>query len=183
MTDPSVEWVLNQLGSVVDSVANDYTQSADFQNDPVELRRVDRSTGQIYDGSGTIDMESPPPQKTGKLERGCYVGAAKVSGSESPIGTEFDLDVDRVVGLRLEGLWYTQSGHVDPDGEDGVPFAELKRRVRRAIYEGRKSPAGGGPNVDFTHLTLQNAADTSHNWRDAFRWDVDIAFDGFETLP
>lgn len=181
MTAPEVEWVLEQLASVVDDVAADYTRSDEHNTDAVQLRRVDRDESQIY-GGGPLDMNEPLPERRGKLERGCYVGAASAAGSEIPIGTEFDLGVERVVGLRLEGLHHAQHGHIDPDGLDGVPFAELKRRVRSALYKGREWPDAGATDVTFTHLTLQNPADTSSNWRDFYRWDVDVVFDGFEEL-
>lgn len=187
MSAAEVEWVLNRLGAVVDDVATNYSLADEFDNAPVQVRRVDRNDSQIYDGSGDVDMDEPLPERRGKLERGCYIGARTASGSETPIGTEFDLDVDRVVGLRVEGLHAAQAGHVDPAGQSGVPWRNgedgLIDRVREALYDQRTWPDAGGSDVTFTHLILTNESTPSSNWRDFYRWDVDVVFDGFETLP
>jgi hypothetical protein len=182
MTAPEVEWVLAQMADVADSVATDYSLSDERDSDPVQLRRVDRDDSQIYDGDETVAMSEPLPERKGKLESGAYVGVASVDSDETPIGTGYDLDLERVVGLRLEGLHHAEYGHIDPSGEDGIPFAELKRRVRTALYDQRRFPDAGAANVSFTHLQLTNVADTSSDWRDFYRWDADIVFDGFEEL-
>jgi hypothetical protein len=182
MTAPEVEWVLTQLGIVADGVATDYSLSAERNNDPVQLRRVDRDEAQVYDSDETVAMSEPLPERKTALESGAYVGVASVDSDETPIGTGFDLDLERVVGLRLEGLHYAEYGHIDPSGEDGIPFAELKRRVRTALYDQRTFPDAGATDVSFTHLQLTNVADTSSDWRDFYRWDADIVFDGFEEL-
>ncbi|NHN40540.1 hypothetical protein G9C85_02660 [Halorubellus sp. JP-L1] len=182
MTAPDVEWVLNRLGAVVDSVSTDYSLATEFNEDPVRLRRVDRDNSRLYDGSDTLDMSEPLHKRQGALEAGCYVGAANVDVAQSPIGTEFDLDVEHVVGVRLEGLHASKAGHVDPEGADGVPWEVLKQRVRSALYDQRTWPDAGHASVDFTHLMLANQADTSSNWRDFYRWDVDVVFSGFEAL-
>ena len=182
MTAPEVEWVLTQLADVAGAVATDYSLSAERDNDPVQLRRVDRDESQVYDSDETVSMSEPLPERKAALESGAYVGVASVDSDETPIGTGYDLDLERVVGLRLEGLHHAKYGHIDPSGEAGIPFAELKRRVRSALYDERTWPDAGAPAVSFTHLRLANVADTSRNWRDFYRWDADIVFDGFEEL-
>lgn len=175
MTAPDVEWVLDQFGSVVASVDTDYG---------VTLRRVDRDNSRIYDGSNPLDMEAPIHTRKGKLEQGCYIGARSTTVSETPIGTEFNLDVERVVGVRIEGLHHGEYGHVDPDGGNGIPFHVLKRRLKQALYDKREWPAADDPaaNVAFTHLSLANENDPSSDWKDFYRVDVDVVFDGFEFL-
>lgn len=186
MTAPEVEWVLDRLGAVVDDVADEYTLSDEQDNDPVRVRRMDRDNSRIYDGDDPIDMSTPLHKRKGKLERGCYVGVQSVDVSQSPIGTEYDLDIERVVGLRLEGLVESKYGHVDPDGEDGIPWRNgedgLVDRVREALYDERTWPDAGGSGVSFTHLILTNEADTSSNWKDSYRWDADCILSGFESL-
>ena len=186
MTAPDVEWVLNRLGTVVDGVATDYSLSDERGNDRVQVRRIDRDNSRVYDGGDPIDMTEPLHKRKGKLEAGCYVGVQSVDVSQSPIGTEFDLDIERVVSLRLEGLVESKYGHVDPDGQDGVPWRNgsdgLVDRVRSALYDQRTWPDAGGSSVSFTHLMLTNEADTSSNWTDAYRWDADIVLSGFESL-
>ena len=168
---PEVEWVLNQLGGVVDA------QPADHP-----LRRVDRDASQLYEGSSTVDMSTPIDDRTGDLQEANFVGARFADRSDSPIGTEFDLDAERVVGLRIEG--YSGSfGHVDPQGTDGVVFSDLVDQITSALYDGRKSPAAGGPDVAFTHLLLTNHAPQSAQWADYHRYDVDVVLNGFAELP
>jgi hypothetical protein len=181
VTHPSVEWVLEQVASVVDSVATDYSQADDSD---VVVRRIDRDNKRYYDGSGTLDMSTPIRQRAGALERGVYIGAGHVDRSSEPVGTEYDLDVDEIVGVRLEGLTAQNGhgGHVDPEGNWGIPWTEFERRVRGAIYDGRTWPDAGGPNISFTHLTITNEAPQSHQWPAYYRTDWDIVFNGFEDL-
>lgn len=187
MTAPEVEWTLERLATVATNVANNYTLSSERGGDDVELKRVDRDAAQVYDSDETIDMADPLPERKGALESGAYVGARTAAGSEDPVGTEYDLDVERVVGLRIEGMRAGKHGHVDPTGADGVPWRNgtdgLVDRVRSALYDQRAWPDAGGSNVAFTHLELANPSDVSANWRDYYRWDVDVVFHGFETLP
>ncbi|KZX49297.1 hypothetical protein [Haloarcula sp. K1] len=178
-----VDWVLDQLASVVDSVATDYSiTNQDGTASDVVIKRVDRDDAQVYEGSQSVDMTTPITERTGELQTGCFIGATQASGAEEPIGTEYDLDIEHVVGLRVEGLHESQFGHVDPAGEDGIPFDELKHRIRMALYNGREYPSAGRSNVSFTHLQLTNPAPQSDDWQHYFRWDVDVVFDGFEDL-
>lgn len=181
MTHPTVEWVLEQVASVVDSVATDYNQADDSD---VAVRRIDRTNNRFYDGSGTLDMSTPIRQRAGALERGVYIGAAYADRNSDPIGTEYDLDVDEVVGVQLEGLTARDGygGHVDPDGEWGIPWSEFVRRVRAAIYDGREYPAAGGPNISFTHLSITNEAPRSDNFSQYYAHDLDVVLSGFEDL-
>lgn len=177
MTAPEVEWVLDRIGTVADSVAADYG---------ADIERIDRDESQFYDRDESVTMSEPLPQRKGALERSCYIGAQTADGSETPIGTEYDLDVERVVGLRVEGLHHARRGQVDPTGNAGVPWRNgddgLVERIRAALYDQRTWPDAGGSNVAFSDLQLTNPADTSSNLRDFYRWDVDVVFDGFETL-
>lgn len=179
MTAPTVTWVLERLQPVASALKNEYTQ---LDGSPVQLKRVDRDNAQIYDTDQRLNMDSPPASRTGQLEAGLFVGAASAAGQETPLGTEYDLDVERVVSLRLEGLDSAQYGHVDPSGDAGVPFSEVIRRVRAALYAGRKRPQPETPNISFRHLELANPAPQSDNYRDYYRYDVDVVFSGYERL-
>jgi len=185
VTHPSVEWVLDQCASVVTDVEAAYSRDVPNGTPPVAVRRVARDTSRIWDGDGTLDMETPLRDRTGALEKGVYIGARHADTSEEPIGTEYDLDKEVVVGVRLEGLSaHGQAGHVDPDGAEGVPWSGpdgLVRRVKAAIYAGREYP-DADPDVGFTHLSLANEANQSANYSAYFRTDFDVVFDGFESL-
>ena len=188
MTAPEVEWVLqtlqdNVFGYGEATYGTVYSDEYTLENgDPVALKFVDRDDAQVYGGDEPVEMSEPLPEREGELQSGAYLGASLANGSETPIGTEFDLDIEHVVGLRLEGLHESKYGHIDPSGANGIPFHELKQRVRSALYDQRKWPDAGDPNVSFTHLQLANEATASSDWRDYFRYDVDVVFDGFETL-
>ena len=178
-----VDWVLNQLTSVVDSVATDYSiKHPDGTTSDVALKRVDRDNSRIYEGSETVDMSAPVRSRSGELQSGIFAGAESADVSQSPIGTEFDLDVERVVSLRVEGLHHSEWGHVDPDGDAGVPWDELKTRIRSALYSGRTYPDTDRPQTGYTHLLLTNETDLSSEYSDFFDWRVDVAFDGVEDL-
>ncbi|MDS0258569.1 hypothetical protein NDI56_03980 [Haloarcula sp. S1CR25-12] len=186
MTHPSTEWVLDQVASVVTDVEDTYTRDVPDGTPPVRVRRVDRDTSRIWDGDGTLDMSTPIRERSAALEKGVYIGVQYAESAEEPIGTEYDLDKEVVVGVRLEGLTSQggEWGHVDPEGADGVPWHGpngFLRRVKAAIYAGREYP-DADPDVGFTHLTLANEADQSSNYADYYRTDFDVVFDGFETL-
>lgn len=178
-----VDWVLDQLADVVDSVAADYSRADDWDNDPVEVRRVDRDDAQTYDGSDSVDLTTPLPQRQGALSRGVYLSAGLADRATEPIGTEYDHDLETVVALRVEGMHHTQSGHIDPAGDKGVPFPELVSRVRTALLAERKSPDAGPADVAYTHLELANEVNRSEEFRDFYDFRADVRFSGFETLP
>lgn len=171
MSSPEVEWTLGQLADVVTSVDADYGAT---------LQRVDRDETEI--------LERNVRELTPKLEKACYAGATLADVVSDPIGTEYDHDREAVVGLRVVGLTSEggEWGHVDPGGTDGVPWHNgsdgLVDRIRTALLAERTWPGAGGPNVSYTHLSLQNEAPQSSDWGDYYRWDVDVVFEGYEEL-
>lgn len=175
MTATAVAWVLDELGTVVDA------QPADHP-----LRRVDRDNSQVYEGAQTVDMSSPIRDRTGDLQEANFVGASLADRSGTPIGTEYDLDLETVVGIRIEGAHHSEWGHIDPAGTDGVVFegadGSLVEQIRSAIYDGRRFPDAGRVDVSFTHLTITNEVSQSSDWADYYRYDFDVVFDGFEEL-
>jgi hypothetical protein len=150
----------------------------DAQPDAHPLKRVNRDESRILEG----DIRD----RTGELKTANFVGAAHVDHEAAPIGTEYDLDVEDVVGIRIEGLHHSEWGHVDPAGTDGVVFSGdpgLVQEIKAALYDARTFPDAGRASVNFTDLRLTNHAPQSHLWADAFRYDVDVVFQGFEELP
>jgi len=174
-----VDWVLDQLASAVTSVGNDYTLS---NGDSVLLKRVDRDDSQVYDTDQSVSMETPVRDRTGELQTAAFVGATLVERAPEAIGTEYDHALETVVGLRLEGLHQSEYGHIDPDGADGVPWEELKTRVRRAILSGRTHPSVGRADTDYHSLFLSNDSDSSSDYSEYYRWDCDVVFHGYEDL-
>lgn len=167
MSNPLVGFVLDQLQPVVDA-----------QPGAHPLKRVDRDASQILEG----DIRD----RTGELKTANFVGAAHVDRDAAPIGTEYNLDVEGVVGVRIEGLHHSGWGHIDPEGFNAPAFdgaGGLVQDIKTALYDARTFPDAGRPAVDFTDLRLTNQAPQSHLWADYFRYDFDVVFQGYEELP
>jgi hypothetical protein len=175
MTATVVKWVLDELGAVVNA-----------QPAAHPLRRVDRDNTLLYDGGGAYDMGLAITERTASFRKGNYVGASFADATDEYIGTTPDLDVERVVEIRIEG--YSGSyGHVDPLGQDGVVFHgtddSLVQQIKDQLYAGLKSPDAGRTPVAFTHLSLENETPAPADWQDHFRYDLDVTFSGYEELP
>jgi len=176
VTATPVQWVLDELGAVVDA------QPADHP-----LWRVDRDNALIYeqDAGGTFDMSAAMDDKTDDFKRANFVGARFASRDSSYVGTDPDLDIDEVVGIRIEG--YSGSfGHVDPTGSDGVVFQgsddALVEQIRSTLYDNLQWPDAGRTDVAFTHLSITNETPVMADWQEYFRYDMDILLSGFEEL-
>lgn len=171
-----VEWVLEQFESVVDAQPPDHP-----------LYRVDRDASLVYETGEELDMQTPVHDRTGELERANFVGVASADKSSSPIGTEFDLDVERIVSVRVEGLRRGDHyGHVDPDGQDGVVFDDdtgLVADLQAALQAEREWPDVPRDGTTYTHLLLEGYGMRSVEYADYHRYDFDVLFDGFEDLP
>jgi len=165
MSAPEVQWVLDQLQSVVDNQPAAYP-----------LERIDRDASEILEGNvGTRRAE---------LQDANYVGVSLATRTTDPIGTEYDHEVDTTVAVRIEG-YSGDFGNIDPDGVDGVAFAGaggLVEQVRDAILVKRTVPDAGRSDVSFTHLALQNETSQSSNHAEYWRYDFDVVFRGFEDL-
>lgn len=167
MSSPEVDWVLAQFADVVDAIS-------------APLDRVDRDDSDILEGN----IRS----RTGELKDANYVGAGTASVARTPIGTEFDNRVERVIGVRIEGLHVDQWGHVDPGGVEGIPFddgsgSSLVDRLQTALNTEREFPGVGRSGTTYTTLYVENDAPQSTQYRDYYRYDFDARFVGYETLP
>lgn len=165
MTAPEVQFVLDAIDS------NYGTPLAD-----VPLERIDRDASEI--------LEQDVHTVTAELRGSNYVGATLADRTTDAIGTEYDHDVQAVVGVRIEGLHHSKWGHVDADGSDGVPWDDLVQTIRRAILQERTFPSvSDRPNTTYTDLRTANDQDLSSNYADYYRYDFDVLFNGFEDLP
>lgn len=159
-----VDWVLDQLASVVSN------QPADHP-----LKRVDRDDSEI--------LEDSIRSRKGELQAANYVGATLADRVPEPVGSDYDHRLETVVGLRIEGLHADAYGHIDPDGVDGVQWTDgLVAEIRDALLAERHYPAAGPTGVTYTDLQFQNEAPDSAQHRDFYRHDIDIVFHGFEDL-
>ncbi|WP_436344500.1 hypothetical protein [Natronorubrum sp. FCH18a] len=177
-----VNWILEQLGSVVDDVANSYT---DRNGKPVVVKRVNCDGSSVYEGSEGLDLNEPMHKRSDSLESGVYVGATLADRATGPVGTEYDHQIETVVGITLEGMTSQGDnwGHVDPDGENGVPFSMLVRQIRRTLLQSRGYPDPGTPHTSYTDLRITNDDPQSSEYRDFYRYQLDCVFRGYESLP
>lgn len=167
-----VDWVLDQLASVVDS------QPADHP-----LKRVDRDNSQVYEGSGSVDMTTPLRERTEELKQANYVAARHADRSTEAIGTEYDHDIETVVSIRTEGLHHSEWGHIDPDSSDGVPWNGLILNIRRTLLAAREFPDPSASNTQYHSLFVRNEDPQSSEYSDFYRWEADVVLKGYETLP
>lgn len=170
MTHPETQWTLEQFGSVISNIS-------------APLKRVDRDESRLYDGDGSApDMSSPIRGRKGDLQRANFVGVQFVDRVTEAIGTEYDHDVETVVSVRVEGLHESKWGYIDPDGVEGIEWSELTDRLQEALTDQRTWPAAGDPDTVYTDLQFANESDSSDDYRDAYRADWDVVFNGYEDL-
>ncbi|WP_254766505.1 hypothetical protein [Salinilacihabitans rarus] len=148
----------------------------------VPLERIDRDNSELLEG----DIRS----RKEDLQRSNYVGAALADRATSPLGFEYDHEVEAVVGVRVEGLHADQWGHVDPDGalpptadDDGVPFDALVREIRKTLLRDRTYPQTNTPDTDHYTVLVTNESPDSAAFRDYYRYDLDVILRGDEKLP
>jgi hypothetical protein len=171
-----VEWVIDQLASVV---------SAQPAAHP--LRRVNRDVPFVYDPSGSPDKTSPEFDVETDAEACNIVSVGTADRANSYAGSDPDVRVEQTVAVRIEGHTALGGafGHIDPTGAAGVEFTgdgSLVDQVTSAIYDGLKYPDTGRPNTTYCDLRIENETDLSRNYRDAYRYDFDVRFTGFEEL-
>jgi len=158
------DWVLTQLGSVVGSTTT-------------PLRRVDRDNARL--------LEQNVRSVRGELQEANYVGATHVDTVEEPMGSQYDLQREVVVGERVTGLHHSEWGHIDPDGQEGIQFSGeggLVDRCKDALLAERTFPDAAPPDAAYTYLEFQNEANTSQQYSDFYRWDADVVFHGERQL-
>lgn len=139
---------------------------------------------EIYDRAD-IAKEDGERDVTRELSKANIITVASVDEVTTAIGTEYDHDLEHVANVRVLGMTRAggEWGHVDPDGSNGAPWPSLVRFVRRAILRARTFPGPGRPNVGYTDLQLTNQSPQSDNFGDFYRWETDVIFNGFESLP
>jgi hypothetical protein len=184
-THPAVDWALDLVGPVAETVAGEYTLADDLDNDPVQVRRVDRDNSQIYDGSDTVDMSEPIHKRKAQLKTGAFVSVSFANQVGDLTGTEPLLDTDVVVNVRIEGMHCREYGHIDPIGVDGIPFKNgedgLVDRVRDAIWADLQYPDVGDPRVSYRHLQIDDDPQSA-GWSDFYRHELDVTLTGYENI-
>jgi len=162
---PEGEWVLDRVNSVT---VSDYTLE---NGDAVTLERVDRDDSELL--AGNIR------DRTGDLKRAVFGGAGSADQSRDVIGTNADYDTEVVIGVRIEGMHHSEFGHVDPDGNNGIPFGTLVDRVQNAIDSELAFPNISNGD-DNKHVLITNEAPQVTEWADYYRYDFDAVVSKFE---
>jgi len=170
--NPEVEFILDALGSVVDA------QPADHP-----LRRVDRDNALVYEGGDTLDVTAPLHTRKGELEQSNLVSVGTQSRENSPLGTDYNVETDIVLSVRVEGLRYDEWGHVDADGSEGVIFDELYNQIREAIYAEREYPQDADFRDTKLDIRITNEDIQDSEFADFYRREFDVVLRGREALP
>lgn len=172
MTAPETQWVFDTVDEIVDdtSLAWGLTQDVDTAAGEVPVRRVDRNESEIYDSGGIQTRKSD-------LQQSNYISAALADDEESHGGFGDEYNAETIVSLRIEGLTHRKRGHIDPDGDNGIDFTTLYRRVRNALQANDEHPAV--PGRGYHTLFLENGTNRSQRHRDFYEYRVDVRFDGF----
>jgi len=98
----------------------------------------------------------------------------------SPIGTEYDLDVEDGVSVLVEGVHESEWGHV----ADGQQFRALVDEVQRALLVDRNWPLRNVNGDEHYHtLRIENETNRSSENKDYYATQFDVLFDGYEELP
>lgn len=94
------------------------------------------------------------------------------------IGTEYDHRIEDAVSVRLEGAHTDQFGTIS----DAGTWQDVIDEARRVILTERTTyPTVNG--VDYHTVLLDNETNLSSNHKDYFRYDFDVIFRGYDTLP
>jgi hypothetical protein len=129
--------------------------------------------------------DATSPAFNGRRVRQVLSDNHAVSVASSPerqttaIGTGYDHRVEDAVNVRLEGAHVDEHGTIADSEEWGDIIAEAKRVT---IGEQRTSfPAVNG--VDYHTVLLGDENNRTVDYKDAFWYDFDILFRGYDDLP
>lgn len=174
MTHPAVQFVL-------DKIKNNW--SAGSYSD-IPLERVD--------GDNNQHLDADIRKSTQELRLNNFVEAAYTDRTSSPIGTEYDLDVESVVRVRIAGLHHTEYGYVNPSNSlppatagDPVPFNDddgLVAEIKDTLHAERSFPSATS-RVDETDLVIENTpGPLSYEYGDYYLYEFEVGINGYEDL-
>jgi len=96
---------------------------------------------------------------------------------QTPIGTEYDYDVEDAVGVTIQAV------HEDEHGDiaDHAEFLSLVDEARRLIQADREFPLDQGDEY-YPSLQVDLESDNSDEYMDFYEYTFDVTFDGYEEL-
>lgn len=157
MTVDTTEWALDVLASGWTLV-----------DEPVFINR-----------DSTEDVATGERDRSHDLTDANAVSVASPSTDRSPVGVEYDLEVETTLSIRIEGLAESEWGHIAESGE----WTALVGEVRRLLLAERRWPIEN-PNGDVHYHTLlpREENDRSAEHGDYYRTDLTLALRGYEDL-
>ena len=104
----------------------------------------------------------------------------------TPIGTEYDHRVEDGVNVRIEAAHADAAdfpgGSVTAGVRDSVTFQAIVDEAKRVILAERTSYPTVN-DVDYHTVAINNESNRAARAKDYFRYDFDVIFRGYETLP
>lgn len=180
---PEVTYVLNGLADVAQAVAVEYSLA---DGSDVAVLRADRDQSGQFDGEGDIDWADAVIKRKQPLEDGVWLVANTETKSPTQTGTGQQQRLETTVQLTIEGLSEREFGHIDPSGEDGVPFENgqdgIVDRVRSYLQSELRPGDVARDRTAYYNLLVTNEDNQSSSWRDFYRYQLDLVFRGREAL-
>ena len=121
------------------------------------------------------------------LTRANIVSVGFDSDNPSVRGNEYNVDNVVTCQIRVVGLDHSEYGHVDPAGENGVPWRDIRDangdvtqrgligQITDRIYADRTYPAVPGPDV-YHHIEPIDETDLSSDAGDEHRTVLTVPF-------
>lgn len=114
-----------------------------------------------------------------ELRDNAVVGASFVATDPTPVGTEYDHDVESTVDMRVEATG-GRNGVVN--GSAG--FRQLTTAVKNTILANRSYPfVDEAYQYSYHWLQILNENDQSEDDREYYRLDFEVVYHGYEGLP
>ncbi|MFC7044297.1 hypothetical protein ACFQH6_20730 [Halobacteriaceae archaeon GCM10025711] len=101
---------------------------------------------------------------------------ADPTGTNTPMGGEFDYKVETGVSVQVEGLHEDEWGHIT----DGRDFDSLVGEVKRTINLEREWPL---PSEGYHTLYITDVNDASGQHGDYYSESFTVVFRGYQDLP
>jgi len=174
LTVETLQFILDEF----ETVAAEFDRATDGSGnvvweDPI-LRN--RKTKSLYPSGDTAGY-------TNQLSRNAYVVTVEETGAtNSPIGTEFDFDVEAEVDVTIESV----NNGFNEEISDSTDWETLKAIIKRCVLKNRKRPiTDPSCRFDWRWITVTNETTLpeSEENRDHYGYELTFEWNGFERNP
>ena len=179
-----VEWTIETLADNWN--ANNYPGSYDGgkpvlidQDESTVYEITDAGTAEVGDATVGVTFQDRSVSYDLTENNAVTIGS-QPDRLTTPVGTEFDFDVEDGVSIKVEGAHEDEFGKISSSEE----FTTLWKEVRRALLVERQWP--GRDPIGGTHyhtLTTESERNGSSSNKDYFLYQFDLMFRGYEDLP